>query len=86
MDYGLTDKRVLVVGGNRGIGLEIAKGFIAQQAIVTITSQAPEVFSVRDELAQTTSRPVEALQFDIGERAQVIAAFAQLGPIDVSDQ
>jgi NAD(P)-dependent dehydrogenase (short-subunit alcohol dehydrogenase family) len=83
MDYGLTDKKVVIVGASRGIGLEIAKGFIAQQAIVTIASQAPEVFDVRDELAKTASRPVEALQFDISERAQVIEAFAKLGPVDV---
>ncbi len=83
LDYGLTGKKVMVVGGSRGIGFEVAKGFIAQGGLVTITSQLPDVYAARDELAKTTSSPVEALQFDISDRAQVIEAFAPVGPIDV---
>ena len=39
MDLGLTGRRVLVTGGSQGIGLAIARGFLAEGAAVTIVAR-----------------------------------------------
>ncbi|MGE4242365.1 SDR family NAD(P)-dependent oxidoreductase [Ramlibacter sp.] len=83
MNFGLNDRHVVIVGGNRGIGLEIAKGFQEQGARVTITSEHESVFEAQAGLNQGTAKKVEAIQFDITDRDAVDAAFARLGSIDV---
>lgn len=83
MEFGLAGRQVLVVGGNRGIGLEVAKGFQGQGAHVTITSEHDSVFDARGELNGRSGPKVEALQFDISRPEDVSAAFAGLGRIDV---
>jgi NAD(P)-dependent dehydrogenase (short-subunit alcohol dehydrogenase family) len=42
MDLGLKDRRVLITGGSKGIGLACAKAFIAEGARVAIVSRAQE--------------------------------------------
>jgi NAD(P)-dependent dehydrogenase (short-subunit alcohol dehydrogenase family) len=42
MDLGLRDKKVLITGGSKGIGLACAKVFIAEGARVAIVSRSPE--------------------------------------------
>ncbi|MES2972118.1 MAG: SDR family oxidoreductase [Pseudomonadota bacterium] len=83
MNFDLNDRNVLIVGGNRGIGLEIARGFQAQGAKVTITSEDAGVFDAQASLNQGAAKKVEALQFDITNREAVDAAFGKLGRIDV---
>jgi len=83
MYFGLTDRQVVIVGGNRGIGLEIAKGFQGQGANVMITSEEASVFEAQHALNEAGGPKVEALQFDITSREEVDAAFARLGHIDV---
>jgi 3-hydroxybutyrate dehydrogenase len=83
MNFDLNGRHVVIVGGNRGIGLEIAKGFQDQGAKVTITSEHPSVFDARTSLNERDATPVEALQFDITDREAVNAAFEGLGRIDV---
>jgi len=83
MDFDLHNRHVVIVGGNRGIGLEIARGFQAQGATVTITSEDPSVFEAQASLNHGGAKQVEALQFDITNREDVDAAFNTLGPIDV---
>jgi 3-oxoacyl-[acyl-carrier protein] reductase len=39
MDLGLTEKRVLITGSSRGIGLAIAEGFLKEQSRVMLTSR-----------------------------------------------
>ena len=83
MDFGLAGQQVVIVGGNRGIGLEIAKGFQDQGSHVTITSEHPSVFEARSELNARGGPEVEALQFDLTSHQEVSTAFAGLGHIDV---
>jgi NAD(P)-dependent dehydrogenase (short-subunit alcohol dehydrogenase family) len=83
MNFGLRDRQVVIVGGNRGIGLEIAKGFQEQGAKVTITSEDASVFEAQGGLNKGDAPKVEALQFDITNRGEVNAAFDKLGHIDV---
>ena len=42
MDLGLRDKKVLITGGSKGIGLACAMVFIAEGARVAIVSRSPE--------------------------------------------
>ena len=42
MDLGLLDKKVLITGGSKGIGLACAKVFIAEGARVAVVSRSPE--------------------------------------------
>ena len=83
MDFGLRDRQILIIGGNRGIGLEIAKGFRDQGAVVTITSEDASVYEAQKQLNVGGSPTVQALQFDITDREMVTAAFSKLGRIDV---
>lgn len=83
MDLGLKNRKVVIVGGNRGIGLEIAKGFQKQGADVTITSEDVSVFEAQAKLNRDGGPEIQALRFDVADRAEVTAAFAKLGRIDV---
>ena len=42
MDLGLTGRRALVLGGNRGMGLAIATALVAEGAAVAIAARDPE--------------------------------------------
>jgi 3-oxoacyl-[acyl-carrier protein] reductase len=72
---------VLVTGGNRGIGLAIAKAFLAAGDRVAITARSGEQ---PEELAGTD---VLVLQADVTDSASIDAAFdrveAELGPVEV---
>jgi len=72
---------VLVTGGNRGIGLAIAKAFVALGDKVAITARSGEL---PDELAGTDVLVVKA---DVTDTASVDAAFdtieEKLGPVEV---
>ncbi|HSN06942.1 MAG TPA: 3-oxoacyl-ACP reductase FabG [Candidatus Angelobacter sp.] len=72
---------VLVTGGNRGIGLAIARAFVAAGDRVAVTSrsgQAPE---------ELTGAGVLVVTADVTDTASVDAAFdrveAELGPVEV---
>lgn len=72
---------VLVTGGNRGIGLAIAKAFVALGDKVAITARSGEL---PDELAGTDVLVVKA---DVTDTASVDSAFdtieEKLGPVEV---
>lgn len=68
---------VLITGGNRGIGLSIARAFASEGDTVVVTSRSGE--------------PIEGLhvvQCDVGDSASVDAAFDQIeatwGPVEVA--
>jgi NAD(P)-dependent dehydrogenase (short-subunit alcohol dehydrogenase family) len=42
MDLGLRDKKILITGGSKGIGLACARVFIAEGARVAVVSRSPE--------------------------------------------
>ena len=72
---------VLVTGGNRGIGLAIARAFVAEGDRVAITARSGEL---PEELAGSDVLVVRA---DVTDTASVDAAFdrieAELGPVEV---
>lgn len=77
MDLGLTDAAVLVAGSSRGIGLAIARGFLAEGARVTITGRdAAGLEAARAGLAATFGATrVLAVCGDLTEENDIAAAF-----------
>jgi NAD(P)-dependent dehydrogenase (short-subunit alcohol dehydrogenase family) len=83
MDLGLRDKKVLITGGSKGIGLACAKVFIAEGARVAIVSRSPENL-VR---AKKALRDVYTIAADLTDAAAAAAMVERVekefGPIDV---
>jgi 3-oxoacyl-[acyl-carrier protein] reductase len=78
MDLGLSGKRALVLGGNRGIGFGIAKALAAEGAKV--------VLAARDRAKlDSSSREVggTGLSVDLQDTASVKALAEKAGPIDI---
>ena len=68
----------LVTGGNRGIGLAIAKGLVKQGLDVVIGS--------RDlQAGEKAARKIgaSAVQLDLGDRSSISRAADSIGPVDV---
>lgn len=60
------NKRVLVTGGTSGIGLEIAKEFLAEGAEVTITGRRQEVLDkIKSELSILYNNKIHTIVWDV---------------------
>jgi len=75
MDLGLRDKKVLITGGSKGIGLACARVFIAEGARVAVVSRSPENL-VR---AKKTLREAYTIAADLTDAA---AAAAMVGSVE----
>ncbi len=82
----LTDRVVVVTGGNGGIGLGIAQGCAQANASVAIWGTNPEKLAAASATLERMGRPVLAQQVDVGSEHEVVAAMEQvrqdLGRID----
>jgi len=67
MDLGLTGRRVLVTGGSQGIGLAVARGFLAEGATVAIVAR-DELRLVRAADALARLGAVTARAADLAQR------------------
>jgi NAD(P)-dependent dehydrogenase (short-subunit alcohol dehydrogenase family) len=83
MDLGLRDKKILITGGSKGIGLACAKVFIAEGARVAVVSRAPENLAK----AKKALRDVYTIAADLTDAAAAAAMVEQVekefGAIDV---
>lgn len=71
-------RHVVITGGGRGIGAEIARRFAAQGDRITVMSRTrEEVEKIADEVKGY------GVRCDVGEPASVEAAFMAAGPVDV---
>ena len=69
---------VVVVGGTRAIGLELARHYVERGDRVVITGQDPDhVASAVDELSGGTT----GATFDLSEPRSIAAALADVGPV-----
>jgi NAD(P)-dependent dehydrogenase (short-subunit alcohol dehydrogenase family) len=79
-----SDKNVVVIGGNSGIGLAAARAFADEGAKVVITGRSPETLR---SAAQGIGHDASAIRSDIGDVGQIRELFTQLtvqlGHIDV---
>src|SRR5690348_2979634 len=76
MDLGLNGRRVLVTGGSQGIGLAVARGFLAEGAEVTIVARdAQRLARAADELSRLAGAKVRTHASDLAQpgAAQALA-------------
>ena len=81
MDLGLKDKKVLITGGSKGIGLACAKAFIAEGARVALVSRSEE------NLKKANLKGAFTLAVDLTDAAAAAAMVERVekefGPLDV---
>src|SRR5206468_7243163 len=77
--FDVADKRVLVTGGSRGIGLAIARAFVSAGASVAILADREEVFATAAELERERGSAVTPIHCDVTDRARLKAAVGELG-------
>ena len=84
----LAGKAAFITGGAQGIGLAVARAFVAQGARVTIADIAPEALdAARDALETAAPGRVEAIRLDVTDEAATERAadeaMAAHGRIDI---
>lgn len=80
------NKHVLITGGARGIGLEIARHFILEGAMLTIFDFHKENLQTAAEQLKKQGATVLGIQVDVSNRKQVMAAVQKAedqAPVDV---
>lgn len=82
-DRALEGKKVLVIGGSRGIGYATAAMALAEGATVAIASRDPaRVETARRGLEASAGRPVGSASVDIADRVGVAALVDAESPVD----
>ena len=77
------NKRALVTGASRGIGLAVADAFLANGADVSILARSDSVHSVAEELGNKHQRKVDAIQCDITDIEMVEKEISKISSIDI---
>ena len=83
MELGLQDKKVLITGGSKGIGLACAKAFIAEGAKVALVSRSEENLRKAKESLTTVYTIPADLTDAAAAAAMVDKVEKEFGPIDV---
>lgn len=83
MELGLKDKKVLITGGSKGIGLACAKAFIAEGARVALVSRSEENLNNARESLRTAYTIAADLTDAAAAAAMVEKVDKEFGPIDV---
>ncbi|MEM9147379.1 MAG: SDR family oxidoreductase [Pseudomonadota bacterium] len=83
MQFDFSGKRVLITGGNKGLGLGVAEGYLAAGAAVTLVGLEDDVPATAAALAERFGTPVDGISCDIADLAAVQAMAARTRPVDV---
>src|ERR1700724_3736907 len=76
---GLQDKRVIVLGGSSGIGLEVAKQAASQGASVAIASSSAERV---EKAVESVGGEAQGHAVDVSDERAVATFFSNLGTFD----
>jgi len=68
-------KTVLITGGNKGIGLELSKAFLALEYSIIVVARDFKDFAYRNE--------VECIEYDLTDVANIPKLVASMGKIDI---
>ena len=83
MDLGLKDKKVLITGGSKGIGLACARAFVAEGARVALVSRSQENLNkAKDNLKSAYTIAADLTDAEAAA-AMVERVEKEFGPIDV---
>ncbi|MFK4380870.1 SDR family oxidoreductase [Bradyrhizobium sp. USDA 223] len=76
---------VLITGANRGIGLELARQYVAEGAEVIACCRTPSSADALKELAAASGNRVRIMQLDVADETSIAALKGQLDdqPIDI---
>ena len=83
MDLGLKDKKVLITGGSKGIGLACAKAFIAEGARVALVSRSQQNLDQAKQSLEKAYVIAADLTDDAAAAAMVERVEKEFGPLDV---
>ncbi|MFK7944317.1 MAG: SDR family NAD(P)-dependent oxidoreductase [Paracoccaceae bacterium] len=78
-----TDQRVLITGGNMGLGAGVARGFLSAGADLIIAGIEDDVAEVAQSWSETFGRNVTGLTCDITKREDLNRLKAAAGTLDV---
>ncbi|MDJ1006347.1 MAG: SDR family oxidoreductase [Paracoccaceae bacterium] len=78
-----TGRRVLVTGGNMGLGAGVARAFLAAGAELVIAGIEPDVSDTARDWSEETGRPVRGMSCDIANPEDVARLAWAAGPLDV---
>jgi NAD(P)-dependent dehydrogenase (short-subunit alcohol dehydrogenase family) len=71
----MKDAHVIVVGGSKGIGLEVARRARARGARVTITARGAEALARAQRAAEAGGLPLRTARFDVADASAVTSFF-----------
>jgi NAD(P)-dependent dehydrogenase (short-subunit alcohol dehydrogenase family) len=83
MDLGLKDKKVLITGGSKGIGLACAHAFVAEGARVALVSRSQENLNNAKDKLKSAYTIAADLTDAAAAAAMVERVEKEFGPIDV---
>ena len=87
MDLGLSGKTVIVTGASKGIGLAVARAFVAEGARVGLVARGAEALDAAQAALRSLGGEVAVVAADLraADQAEQAVAFieARLGPVDV---
>jgi NAD(P)-dependent dehydrogenase (short-subunit alcohol dehydrogenase family) len=83
MDLGLKDKRILITGGSKGIGLACAKAFVAEGARVALVSRSKENLDAARKVLKDCYTTAADLTDAAAAAAMVERVEKEFGALDV---
>jgi NAD(P)-dependent dehydrogenase (short-subunit alcohol dehydrogenase family) len=77
----MSDGAVVVVGGTRAIGLELARHYAREGSDVVFSGQSDETMTAALGYLSTTAASVRGLSFDLARPETIAPALADVGPV-----